>query len=140
MSADQVIHATWEGDTTLTALIPIARFVTGWQEPDDEFVPDLLPFATLSRVDELETENTSSDTELAIVQFRFDVWTDNLADTKAAAKRIRALYRKYDAQWSNGKTIDKVLNMTARQPTQERQVDGVWHAAVEFDALTESTY
>lgn len=142
MSAENAIHATWEGDVTLTTLIPIAKFVTGWQEPEDEYTPtpDLLPFATLTRVDEIETENTSSNTELATVQYRFDVWTDNLADTKAAAKRIRTLYRKYDAQWSNGQKLDKVLNMTARQPTEERQTNGIWHAAIEFDALTETNY
>lgn len=140
MSAEQVIHATWEGDLTLTDIIPASRFVTGWQEPDEEFIPDLLPFATLARIGKPEKENTSSNTELATVRMRFDIWTESLSDTKAAADRIEALYRKYGAQWSDGQRLHKVLNMTFDDRTEERQADGVWHASLEADVLTERNF
>lgn len=138
MSAEEAIHNTWTNDATLTALIPAAKFKTGWQEPEDDFVPEkkLLPFATLTRLEGDEVENTSSNTELATFSFRFDVWTDNLADTKKSVKRIKTLYRKYDAEWIDG----KILNMTARPHSEARQADGVWHAAIEFEALTEETF
>jgi hypothetical protein len=128
MSLEQAIHARWTSDGTLTALVPVARFVTG------KALGGLpLPCATLSRVGQRRTTRTSSRS-IAEVQVRFDVFAFELGTLRQVADAVKARFDR--ATFGGGATV---LGMRRADESQEQADDGTWRLSLAYVAVVESS-
>lgn len=132
MSPEHAIHEAWSGSAALTAIVPSDRFVTGWQEPDEEFVPDVIPYAALEHDGEEEVETTSSGTRLASATLRLSAWARDLAQLKELRRLVEGTFFNFRAAWDGG----AVLNMTAMSVSETRLPRGMWRLTLEFATRT----
>lgn len=136
MSPEQAIHEVWSDNADLVAVIPAARFVTGWQEPPSEagtgeFVPELIPYAALEYAGEEDVE-TSSDSRFATILFRVHAWCEGLTDLRTARNLMEAMLDPLDRNWNDG----GILSMTQGDVSQTRLSTGVWHLMMEYATRT----
>lgn len=128
MSLEQEIHSQWAGDTALIDLVPASRLFT--EQATGE---PTLPYVVIDAHRARPTLRASGDATVDRVELTFEIYTDDLKQTKAIAV---ALLERFDrAAFALSASV--VLSMQANEYAEHLHDDGVWQLSARYTAVVE---
>jgi hypothetical protein len=128
MSIEQEIHAQWAGDAALVALVPASRLFTGFATGEPT-----LPYVVIDDHCERAHVRVSQGSVADDVELTFQIYTDDLDDSKAIAM---AMLNQFDRS-SFALTAGTVLSMQAKDYREQLHDDGVWQLSAKYVAIVE---
>ena len=130
MSIEHEIHDQWAGNATLEVLIPAARRFTGVAVGEAK-----LPYMVLNEQRARPHVRASQTRNVDRVELTFQIFTDDLDQSKAIAEAIHAQFDRQSFASDEG----NVVSMRLAESTEHIHDDGVWQLAAKYTLIIERT-